>query len=192
MTRTRRRTLKTAVESVASLVTLQQIKMRPPKAADGARIHALIAACPPLDGNSLYANLLQCTHFAETCILAEAGEEPVGWISAYRPPENRDVLFVWQVAVSEEARGMGLAKSMLLTLLKRPSCDGIRTIHTTITPENEGSWKLFKSVARALDAALTEQPWFLEDTHFAGRHATEHLVTIGPVGAPAGLAGPSS
>ena len=34
-------------------------------------IWELISACPPLDTNSAYANLLQCTHFADTCVIAE-------------------------------------------------------------------------------------------------------------------------
>ena len=36
-------------------------------------VTALIAACPPLDRNSRYFNLIQCTHFADNCIIAERG-----------------------------------------------------------------------------------------------------------------------
>src|SRR5690606_27480359 len=45
--------------------------LRRPIAADGPAITRLIAACPPLDSNAAYCNLLQCTHFADFCIVAE-------------------------------------------------------------------------------------------------------------------------
>ncbi|MEO7170661.1 MAG: hypothetical protein ABIY39_09830, partial [Sphingomonas sp.] len=72
------------------------LKFRLPRAGDGPRIAALIAASPPLDTNSTYCNLLQCSDFADTCIVAERGDAIVGWISAYRPPSAPDRLFVWQ------------------------------------------------------------------------------------------------
>ena len=86
--------------------------IRTPKKEDGQAIWDLIAACPPLDQNSMYCNILQCTHFADTCVLAERGGMPVGWLSAYFPPTEPETLFVWQVAVHEKARGEGLARAV--------------------------------------------------------------------------------
>ncbi len=156
------------------------LTLRSPRAEDGARIHALIAACPPLDGNSLYCNLLQCTHFAPTCIVAEREGALVGWISAYRPPGEPETLFIWQVAVASDARGQGLALQLITALLGRASCAGVRQIKTTITPENGASWGLFRRLARTLQTDISDVPWFLAGTHFNGHHASEHLVTIGP------------
>lgn len=148
---------------------------------DGARVHDLIAACPPLDENSLYCNLLQCTDFADTCILAEQGRDLVGWISGYRPPGEPSTLFVWQVAVHEKARGTGLAGKLLMALLERPAPQPIRFIKTTVTPENDASRALFSSVARRSDAPIREQAGFEKDTHFRGRHDSERLIVIGPI-----------
>src|SRR3546814_20772399 len=67
-------------------------------------------ALPILDTNSLYCNLLQCTHFAETCVLAERDGEISGWISGYRLVHDPEAMFVWQVAVHERARGRGLGE----------------------------------------------------------------------------------
>lgn len=156
---------------------------RAPSAEDGARVWELIAECPPLDQNSLYCNLLQCTDFSQTCIIAEIDGDAVGWISAYRSPNDRESLFVWQVAVHEKARGLGLARAMIKELLSRPSARGVTKIRTTITPDNEASWALFQSVALRLEAPLTSEVWFEKDKHFGGRHETEHLVAIGPFGA---------
>ena len=155
-----------------------ELTFRPPTVDDGAEICDLVAACPPLDRNSLYCNLLQCTDFAETCLIAEDGAKPIGWVSGYRPPAEPSTLFIWQVAVAREARGIGLARTMILSLLERPACSTVDRIKTTITPDNEASWALFESVADALNGDIERQPWFDQKIHFRGRHDSEHLVTI--------------
>ena len=147
------------------------------------QVWELIAACPPLDQNSLYCNLLQCTDFANTCVLAEVNGEAVGWVSGYRPPHDPETFFIWQVAVREKARGMGLARSMVDELLARASARGVVKIKTMITPDNDASWGLFRSIASHLSAPFASEAWFERDKHFGGRHDTEHLVTIGPFGA---------
>jgi L-2,4-diaminobutyric acid acetyltransferase len=148
---------------------------------DGARVHDLVAACPPLDRNSMYCNLLQCTDFADTCILAEQDGELVGWISGYRPPAEPSTLFVWQVAVHESTRGTGLAGKLLMALLDRPSEQPIRYLKTTVTPDNDASRALFRSIARRSDAPMREQSGFDRHTHFRGRHDSERLIVIGPI-----------
>ncbi|MFQ5563304.1 MAG: diaminobutyrate acetyltransferase [Parvularculaceae bacterium] len=153
---------------------------RAPRAEDGEKVWSLVASCPPLDRNSLYCNLLQCTHFSDTCVLAEKGGRALGWVSAYRPPAEPETLFIWQVAVHDDARGAGLARLMIEQLLARPSARGVTRLRTTITPDNEASWALFKSVAKALDAPFSSAEWLEKEAHFGDRHEPEHLVTIGP------------
>lgn len=167
--------------------TRVQAEFRSPTPEDGQRVWELIAACPPLDQNSLYCNLLQCTDFATTCVLAEIDGELSGWVSGYRPPGDRDSLFIWQVAVRDKARGLGLAGAMFDELLSRSAMIGVSKIKTTITSENEASWALFRSLAQKLSAPFVSETWFERDRHFGGRHDTEHLVTIGPFGAFARL-----
>lgn len=158
-----------------------RIRLRKPKATDGMAVWQLIAECPPLDRNSVYCNLLQCSHFADTCILAERDGEPVGWISGYRPPTETDTLFVWQVAVHESARGCGLAGRMLTDLLRRPECAGVKRLKTTVTPDNKGSFALFRSFASRVEAPFREADGFDSQAHFDGRHDSERLITIGPI-----------
>lgn len=155
--------------------------IRAPSADDAATISALIARCPPLDHNSLYATLLLCTHFAGTCAVAMRAERPVGWVSAYLPPHAQDCLFVWQVAVAPEVRALGLARQLIEHILTRPVCGTVHTLQTTITVDNEPSWSLFRSLAHSAKADLSAQPHFLRSTHFHGEHETEHLVTIAPI-----------
>lgn len=166
--------------NAAAVRTDMTLSFRHPEKSDGARVWNLIKECPPLDQNSLYCNLLQCTHFADTCILAERNQEIVGWVSGYRPPNDPEALFVWQVAVHGSARGEGLGKSMIETLLNDPRAAPVSRLQTTITKDNGASWALFKSIAKELDAKFDEKAWLERDREFEGAHATEHLVTIGP------------
>ena len=152
-------------------------RLRKPLATDGAAIWELVKSCKPLDENSMYCNLVQADHFKDTCVVAELDGEVVGWISGHMIP-SEDALFVWQVAVGEKARGMGLGKSMLLELIERDACDDATSLKTTITRDNVASWALFRGFARTIGGTLSDEPHFKRDTHFEGRHDTEHLVSI--------------
>lgn len=164
-------------ENVAPL-RRPQPTLRQPTAADGAAIWKLVADCKPLDENSMYCNLVQCDHFADTCVLAELNGSPVGWISGHIPPSDPQAIFVWQVAVSDKARGLGLGLRMLQDLAGREACAGVTELQTTITADNAASWALFRKFARSMGAPLSLAPHFKRDEHFGGVHATEYRVTI--------------
>lgn len=159
----------------------EPLRLRPPVATDGPAVSALIAACPPLDQNSAYCNLIQCTHFADQCVVAERDGCVVGWVSGHRPPSDPDAFFVWQVAVAAEARGQKLAGRMIEALIARPAQRGVTRLITTVTDDNEASWSLFKSLARTWNASLDRTALFERDAHFAGAHATEFLARIAPL-----------
>lgn len=157
-----------------------RIVLRVPLAEDGPRLHKLVAQCPPLDPNSIYCNLLQCSHFAATGVAAELDGELVGFVSGYRIPDRPDTYFLWQVAVSEKGRGAGLAKRMIRHVLQRPQHHDIRFLETTITPDNAASWALFRGFARDMEAELEDAVLFEREAHFHGAHDDEHLLRIGP------------
>ncbi len=159
--------------------TDQTITFRIPNATDGAALHRLIARCAPLDTNSLYCNLLHCSHFADTAIAAEMAGELVGFVSGYRLPQQPDTLFVWQVAVDEQARGRGLAVRMLTELLRRHR-HSVSHLHTSITPGNDASWNTFRRLASQFGAPLNISTLFDKEQHFDGAHDSEMLVHIGP------------
>lgn len=154
--------------------------LRKPISEDGLALHKLVANCSPLDPNSLYCNLLQCTHFRDTCVAAELHGKLVGFVSAYLPPAKANTLFVWQVAIAESQRGQGLAKTMVKALLNQLRERQVNFLETTITPDNEASWALFNSLARELGTKLESAVWFERERHFGGDHSEEHLVRIGP------------
>ncbi|WMC11922.1 diaminobutyrate acetyltransferase [Oceanimonas pelagia] len=158
-----------------------QLVLRHPNATDGRNVNLLIDRCKPLDTNSTYCNLLQCSHFADTCMLAEDEDDGtlLGFISAYRKPAEPDTLFVWQVAIDKRARGEGLARRLLDNLLDADACQGVRRIETTITPDNAASWGLFDSLARDRGAgAGSRHVLFDQERHFGGESKSEILYRI--------------
>jgi len=157
-----------------------KVQLRAPLPEDGVAVNKLVERCTPLDPNSLYCNLLQCSHFASTSVAAFLKGELVGFISGYCVPERTNTLFIWQVAVDESARGSGLAGKMIASLLERNACKAIEFIETTITEENQASWGLFEGVARRLNAELKRSLMFDKAAHLNNEHASELLVKIGP------------
>ncbi len=160
---------------------MSDVSLRGPRVEDGAALWELVVHTGVLDENSPYLYLLVATHFAGSSIVAELDGRLVGFISAYRLPEDPTVLFVWQVAVHSDARGRGVATRMLLGLLERPDNAGVRRIHTTVTEDNTASRRMFAGLARRLDCPLVERP-FIEAHHFPGEasHDAEPLLDIGP------------
>lgn len=168
-------------ESTASLdISLTRPLLGMPKVRHGVDIHRLVSECRPLDLNSVYAYLLLCEHFAQTCVLAERAGKVVGFVSAYRPPARSEAIFVWQVAVAEQMRGGGLAKAMLHELLARDAVRGCRYLETTVSPSNVPSRRLFRSLARELGAPVVESVLFSEKDFGEGGHEIEALLRIGP------------
>lgn len=153
-------------------------RLRKPMATDGAEIWGLVRSCAPLDENSLYCNLLQADHFRDTCVVAEMNGDIVGWVSGFVAPSDPETFFVWQVAVADTARGMGLGLTMLRHLVDRPECNGISRLQTTITADNEASWALFRKFARTVGSRASSQAYYTQALHFRARHKTEHMVTI--------------
>jgi L-2,4-diaminobutyric acid acetyltransferase len=156
------------------------VALRKPESQDGAAVHDLIGQCGPLDENSLYCNLLQCTHFADTCVVAEMDGELVGFVAAYVPPRQPNVLFLWQIAVHDKARGKHLAARMLDEIIKREECDDVQFIETSVTPDNEAAWNMFRRFA--FDRNIPTEEFILFDSriHFCGEHKDEHLLRMGP------------
>lgn len=155
------------------------LNFRHPQLNDGYEIYQLIKSCPPLDLNSNYLYFLQAAHFSDTCVVVEQNEVIIGFLSAYYQPDQPQSLFVWQVAVAESARGCGLAKAMLLALLKaQPKDSTITAISCTISPSNKASQGFFSSFAKTHGLVLTTSP-FIKKTHFGDEdHEAEELYTL--------------
>lgn len=156
---------------------------RPPSKEDGAGILRLVHDLGVLDVNSAYAYMLIGEHHSSTSVVAEIDGELVGFITAYILPESPEIVFVWQVGVAEAGRGRGLATRMLYEILKRPACEQVRYLDTTIGPSNEPSIALFRGLARRIGTEVDENELFSSEMFgdFDDEpHEPEILFRIGP------------
>lgn len=158
-----------------------KLELRHPRATDGFHLNQLVAASPPLDTNSVYCNLLQCQHFADTSVAALIDGRIVGFISGYLVPNDPETLFIWQVVVDAKFRGHGLAKRMLNWLVAQSTTENARHLITTITPDNQASWKLFEGLARDWQALAAKEVFFERERHFANQHDDEYLLRVSPL-----------
>lgn len=163
-------------------ICVDLLDLRCPTKADAPAIHRLVSQCPPLDLNSLYTYLLLAEHFTATCIVAVSDDATLGFVSAYSPPARPDVLFIWQVAVHERARGQGLGNCMIQALLRRPDLAGVRYLETTVSPGNTASRRMFGLLAQDLGTAMHETPLFDKTMFGPQTHDDEPLLRIGPLG----------
>ncbi len=157
--------------------------IRPARVNDGPAIWRLVRDSGTLDRNSLYAYLLLCRQFADTCLVADAGGAVAGFVVAFRPPREPQAIFVWQIGVAAAARGRGLASELLERLLQQPGCRGVSRLEATVTPSNEASRALFRSFARRRGARLTVAPGFGPELFAGTGHEAEELYRIGPLDA---------
>ncbi|MFA7632587.1 MAG: diaminobutyrate acetyltransferase [Thiohalomonadaceae bacterium] len=128
---------------------------RKPQLDDGQRIHKMVLAAGTLDINSAYLYYLLADHFRDTVVLAESADGTLlGFVTAYRPPNDPHHLFIWQIAVAPAARGQGIGSGLLKALLQRPFMTDIQRIDCTITSNNTASLSLFRHLA-----ALLKRPY---------------------------------
>ncbi len=157
------------------------LRFRTPEPADGAALWQLAKASGALEVNSPYSYILLSDHFADTCVIAELGGKPAGFVSAFISPARQDTVFVWQIGVAPAARGRGLAKSLLAALLERPGCADVQFLEATVTPSNRASEALFRGFARDLGARCEIDTGYPEEIFPGAGHETERCWRIGPL-----------
>ncbi|NLO17417.1 MAG: diaminobutyrate acetyltransferase [Arcobacter butzleri] len=157
----------------------QQITLLKPARSDVKGIYKLIQESKPLDLNSEYLYLLQSTYFSDTCIVAKLKDQIIGFVSGFISPKDKNIFFVWQVAVSKEHRGKGIAFLMLKELFNKESLKDIKTIHTTISPSNQQSQRVFEKFA-ALFEFDKEISIFATKDDFSNSHEDELLYMMKP------------
>lgn len=156
------------------------IKFRKPEVKDGEPIYFLVASCPPLEINSVYSYLLVCSHFDQTSAVCEFKDDIIGFVSGYLHPYRNDTLFIWQIAVRDHMRGRGIAREMLLNILKRKKLADVNYIETTVTTDNDPSRSLFNNLANQLDTQVKEESYFTQEVFQESRHPEEFMIRIGP------------
>ena len=164
-----------------------EVIVRQPTVKDSARLHDLVRRVPPLAENSVYCNLLHCTHFAETCAVAEKHDELVAFVTGYLHPQQPDTYFLWQIGVHEHGRGQGLALRMIQHILARPCCSHVMTLEATVSSTNTASRAMFESIAKAEGARCDRhRAYYPPDIFGADNTLAEDLLRIHPLSTPTG------
>lgn len=156
--------------------------VRPPGVEDATAMWRLVRDSGVLDLNSPYSYLILCQHFAGTCLVAERAGEIVGFVTAYHPPIAPDVIFVWQIGVSQSMRGQGVGLTLLEALARKEAANGVSFLEATVTPSNAPSQALFRALARRFHTACVETPCFSTQLFPEDTHEAEDLFRIGPFG----------
>lgn len=156
------------------------VTFREPRSGDGAALFDIVREGGVLDENSSYAYVMFAERFADTCVVGVHEGEVVGFVTAFRPPRDPDVIFVWQIGVHSRMRGQGLARRILQYLVERDACVGVRYMETNITPSNVASQHLFRAFAREVGHARVEVRPGYDEAVFPDAHESEDLYRIGP------------
>ncbi|MCA9848033.1 MAG: diaminobutyrate acetyltransferase [Dehalococcoidia bacterium] len=147
---------------------------------DGGAMWRLARESGVLEENAEYTYHMFSHFFGETSTVADLNGRAVGFVAGFRPPYRQDSLFVWQIAVDEQARGRGLAAAMLHGLIQRLS-PRIHYLEATVTPSNEASMRTFRKIARDLDTNVTEEVLFPGNRFHGPSHEDEVMFRIGPI-----------
>lgn len=171
-----------AVKDSEALLGADGVAVRPVLEDEGALLWELARDCGGVDLNSPYAYMMMCRNFSATSAVAEVFGQPAGFVMAHRVPGRAHVLFVWQIAVLPEFRGLGIARRLLDGLVEQPDCLGVRALEATVTPSNKASAALFTRFAQARGAEVDIRAGFAKDDFPVDeQHEEERLFTIQPI-----------
>lgn len=133
-----------------------------------------------VDANSPYSYLMMVEYLADTCAVAVDEDDKIaGFVTGFRLPADLSTLFIWQIAVSAERRGLGIGAQMLDDLAARPAVPRLRHLEASVTPGNQASAGLFRAFAESRQAECVEEPLFAA-ADFPGTHDPEVRFRIGP------------
>ncbi|MFD4292586.1 diaminobutyrate acetyltransferase [Rhodococcus sp. NPDC058505] len=156
----------------------ETVACRRPTIADGTRMWEIARDSRVLDLNSSYAYLMWCRDFHDTSTIAEVDGDVAGFVTGFVRPDDPQTVYVWQVAVDENARGRGVAAAMLGNLLDHLAHQGVTRLETTISPDNFASIALFTALARNRYTSITKRELFTP-SHFPDTHDSEELYVVG-------------
>lgn len=156
------------------------LHFRKPTPADALAVWQMVTNEPMLDDNSSYHYTLWFRDFAETSIVADMGDELVGFMTGYRRPCKPDTFFIWQAAVKPGSGVSGLGVDILANAIDLQLSTGAKYVETTISEQNKAVTMLLHMVAKKYDADITTELLFAAEALPDGDH-DEVLYRLGPL-----------
>lgn len=152
--------------------------VRFPSEEDSAEVMELINESEISKYAALSRNILQKDLLSETSVVAELDGQIVGWMAAYKLPHDLETLFVWQLIVSEDERGLGLGSLMINSALNRDICEGVERVQTAIEADDGDTWRSFKRFAHSKNTDLNVETDYTHSLHKSKLDASECIVTV--------------
>ncbi|ULL16822.1 diaminobutyrate acetyltransferase [Paenibacillus sp. H1-7] len=157
----------------------ERVNIRPPSIEDANAVWHLVKHIGTLDPNSSYLYLLLFRYFADTCLVAEKDGQIVGFVTSFVQPDDPSALFVWQIGVTSEERGQGIATRLLQSLLELPAVRKASRLEATVSPGNRASHRLFETAAQSRNTVCeTVEGGFPASLFPEAGHEDEPLIRI--------------
>lgn len=157
---------------------MSEINIKKPTKKHFNNVFNLVKNSKVLDVNSEYLYLIQTLHFTDTCSVALDEDKVIGFVSGYTIPNQKDKLFIWQVAVDSNYRGQNIALKLIDFIIKNNK--SIKYINTTVSPSNNSSIRVFEKLANSYTCPINKIDCF-EANEFINAHEEEVLYEIGPI-----------
>ena len=159
---------------------MPKFDIKEPNINDGKQLWESVRAIHELDLNSCYSYYLVSHHFSKTSAITLFEGEVCGFVTAYLKPDDPSVLFVWQLGVSEKARGNGLSSKMLNQILSRKVCKNVSVVEATASKSNVASLSVFQKLSKHYDSEFQLIPFLKADQFPEDNHKEEMLIKVGP------------
>ncbi len=129
------------------------LTIRPMRTEDVAAVQAFVSTCPPLGVHTAFTYWVLSQYSSTFSFVAESDGRLCGLLTALATDRLDPGLYLWQLGVSEELRGQGVAGRLLSQLAQAMPPAGVTSFDVSISPENEASRRTFQGFARTVGAA---------------------------------------
>lgn len=123
------------------------VTVRSPGPDDAGLLQTFVSTCPPLEVHTAFTYWVLGRYSSPFCFLAESEGRPCGLLTAVATARPDSSLYVWQLGVSEQWRGKGVAGLLLDHLADAMRAADMQAFEVSISPANEPSRRTFESFA---------------------------------------------
>ncbi len=113
---------------------------------DYREIHDLIGSLDGLVQHPVHFYNIMMRYFGDSFFVVKRNGTIAGVVWGFVSQADPSVFFLWQIGVSEQHRGSGIAPSLVARLIEHARERGCKKMHVTAETGNIPSWKLFQKM----------------------------------------------
>lgn len=143
----------------------ENIDIRNINQSDIKDIRKLLAICEPyVLPYSNYVYWILENYYSSSCFVATINDEIIGFISAM-PSIEKEIIFVWQISINSNFRGMGIGKQLLDKVVDSAQKFKMNAIQFSIDSNNAASKRLFMNLADRLESPINQVGTYKDDKY---------------------------